>query len=94
MVEIKIRSLLGKIPFIKISPHAEFGLMLALSFNFIPHIVELWDSLERSYTARGGKKGFRKIRILLFPLLSLSFYAASEKAKALAARGLAHGGQD
>lgn len=85
--ELYIRSWIQKLPFAKnISLKTELGTGAALMMSFIPALFELWNDLNRSYRARGGKKGFKKSRVLLIALVTLSFHYAHEKAKALAAR--------
>jgi biotin transport system permease protein/energy-coupling factor transport system permease protein len=88
-VEIYIRTLMQKLPFAKnISQKAKFGTAAALMINFIPALFELWNNLDRSYRARDGKKGLKKIKILFIALIALSFHYANRKAKALVAREL------
>jgi energy-coupling factor transporter transmembrane protein EcfT len=85
--ELYIRSRIQKLPFTKnISLRPKLGTGAALMMSFIPALFELWNDLNRSYRARGGKKGLKKIRVLLVALIALSFHYAHEKAKALAAR--------
>jgi biotin transport system permease protein len=59
---------------------------LSLFLGFIPALFELWGRLDLSWRARGGKKGIKKLFVLLPALLSLAFYHADLKARALAAR--------
>jgi biotin transport system permease protein/energy-coupling factor transport system permease protein len=60
---------------------------MALFLGFIPALFEEWGRLERGWRARGGGKGVRKWFVLLPALLSLAFYQADLKARALQARG-------
>ncbi|MDR2481170.1 MAG: energy-coupling factor transporter transmembrane protein EcfT [Spirochaetaceae bacterium] len=88
-VEIKLRSAIKKIPcFRHIDERVRFGISIALTMSFISQLFECWNRLERAYKARGGKNNVMKIRTLLFALISLSFYAAAQKIKALNARAL------
>ncbi|MDR3302484.1 MAG: hypothetical protein LBT01_08180 [Spirochaetaceae bacterium] len=94
MVEITSRSLLRKMPLAlgkNISLRARLAPALALLLSFIPEIFELWNALDTSYTARCGRGGLKKIKIVLFALLTLCFHSAAERAKALEARGLESG---
>jgi biotin transport system permease protein len=59
---------------------------LALFLGFIPALFELWGRLDLSWRARGGKKGIKKLFVLLPALISLAFFHADLKARALAAR--------
>lgn len=69
-----------------IKPLAGFGIIISISFNFIPELFILWQNINRAWIARGGKSGIKKIRILLFVLLTISFYKASQKAAAMSSR--------
>jgi biotin transport system permease protein len=59
---------------------------LALFLGFIPALFELWGRLDLSWRARGGKRGIKKLFVLLPALLSLAFFHADIKSRALAAR--------
>ncbi|MDR2509047.1 MAG: hypothetical protein LBC77_00215 [Spirochaetaceae bacterium] len=88
-IELFSRRLIVKLPFAKrISLRPRHALRIALALSFIPQLFSLWHKLNTAYRARGGKGGIQKIRLLLRALLSLSFHAAAEKARALAARGV------
>jgi energy-coupling factor transporter transmembrane protein EcfT len=54
--------------------------------SFIPAEFELWGMIDRSWKARGGKNGIKKIKTLSFVFMSISFYKADKKAKAISAR--------
>jgi energy-coupling factor transporter transmembrane protein EcfT len=69
-----------------ISPDARFAKSIALFIGFIPAVFELWQKIERAWIARGGGNGIKKLKVLAPTLISLSFYAATAKARALAAR--------
>jgi energy-coupling factor transporter transmembrane protein EcfT len=85
--EIRIRSFLRTCPLAKnLSPDARWGKSAALMISFIPALFELWEKLNRTYRARGGRGGLKKYRILFVALIALSFHHASQKAQALAAR--------
>jgi energy-coupling factor transporter transmembrane protein EcfT len=86
--ETAVRAALARLPGISraVSRDARFAQTLALFLGFIPALFEQWSRLELAWRARGGKNGVVKTRTLLLSLLSLGFYAAAQKAKALAAR--------
>ncbi|MDR2467560.1 MAG: energy-coupling factor transporter transmembrane protein EcfT [Spirochaetaceae bacterium] len=88
--EVKLRTAFkALLPFARnISDNPRFGIILALTLNFIPEIFNQWQILERAWNARGGRGYIAKMRILLFALISRSFYAAAQKSRALAARKL------
>ena len=89
-LELRIRAALKKrLPALRIdAAQTPLATALALTLCFIPETAERWNSLSRSWRARGGRGGLQKMRVLLFSLLTLSLYAASQKAKALSARGI------
>jgi biotin transport system permease protein len=62
--------------------------ILSLFLSFIPEIFKIWTSVNLAWKARGGKEGIRKIKTVVFVLISLSFEKASLKAKALEARSV------
>ena len=64
------------------------GTCISLFLSFIPQIFENWSTINKAWKARGGKDGLRKIRTIIFVLISLSLEKASIKAKALEARSL------
>ena len=87
-LERGIRESLLRIPSLrKISPKPRIAVSIALFASFIPELFATWSQINMAWTARGGKAGIRKIKILVFALISLSFEKASRKARALAARG-------
>jgi biotin transport system permease protein/energy-coupling factor transport system permease protein len=63
-----------------------FSEYISLFLSFIPEIFENWALVNMAWKARGGKKGFAKIKSLVFILISLSMEKAALKAKALEAR--------
>jgi len=62
--------------------------IISLFLSFIPEIFKIWNSVNLAWKARGGKEGFRKIKTLMFILISLSFEKAALKARALEARSI------
>jgi len=87
-IECFIRRALSKLPFLKkyISLRSVFAENISVFLMFIPEIFTIWTNIDLSWKARGGKQGFKKIRMLVFVLISLSFEKAALKAKALEAR--------
>jgi len=59
---------------------------VSIFIMFIPEIFNIWSSIDLAWRARGGKKGFVKIRMLLFALISLCFERAAIKSKAIESR--------
>ncbi|MDR3019273.1 MAG: energy-coupling factor transporter transmembrane protein EcfT [Treponema sp.] len=59
---------------------------LALFLSFIPEIFSTWSSINLAWKARGGKEGIRKIKAVVFILISISMEKAAVKSKALIAR--------
>lgn len=58
----------------------------SLFLGFIPDIFNSWANIDLAWKARGGKPGIKKIKTLVFVLISVSFERAAVKAKALEAR--------
>jgi biotin transport system permease protein/energy-coupling factor transport system permease protein len=87
-IERVVRSGLRRVPVAgkHIFPDTRFAKSIALFIGFIPAVFELWQKIERAWIARGGGNGIKKIKALAPSLISLSFYAAAAKARALAAR--------
>jgi energy-coupling factor transporter transmembrane protein EcfT len=79
-IEIKARTALGA------APRAPLSVALSLLLSFIPEIFEQWNTLDAAYALRGGKNPLKRIRVVFTALLPILFYAASERAKALAMR--------
>jgi len=61
---------------------------VSLFLCFIPEIFKIWTSVNLAWKARGGKDGIKKIKTVLFVLISLSFEKAALKSKALEARSV------
>jgi len=88
IIESLIRRIFSKVLLIGkyISLYPRFSDNITLFLSFIPEIFETWSKINQSWRARGGKQGLRKIKMLVFVLISLSFEKAAVKAKALEAR--------
>ena len=88
MIETRVRRTLADIPPVKkhISIRPRIAENLSLFAGFIPEIFQTWTQINKAWSARGGKSGFKKIKTLVFVLVSISFEKAARKAAALAAR--------
>jgi biotin transport system permease protein/energy-coupling factor transport system permease protein len=87
-IERVLRGGFRRLPFAgkHISPDSRFAKNIALFIGFIPAVFGLWQKIERAWIVRSGGNGIKKIKVLAPSLISLSFYAAAAKARALAAR--------
>jgi biotin transport system permease protein len=64
------------------------SLSVSLMLGFLPRFFEVWEDAEAAYFARGGRKGFGEL-ILLIPLVTERMIeAAAETASAMEARGI------
>ena len=59
---------------------------ITLFISFIPEIFKTWSGIDLAWKARGGRPGIRKIKTLVFILISCGFEKAAVKARALEAR--------
>jgi biotin transport system permease protein/energy-coupling factor transport system permease protein len=59
---------------------------IALFLCFIPEIFISWTDINYAWKARGGKNGIKKIKTILFVLISISLEKASLKERAMTAR--------
>lgn len=86
--ESHLRSTLRSVPFIgkKIDTRASTTFSLTLVISFIPRIMSLWNQLEGSWRARGGKPGLSMVRTLLPQLLALAFQDAEDSWRAITSR--------
>jgi biotin transport system permease protein len=66
---------------------AFISLAVSLMLGFIPRFFSLWDAMEKAYTARRGRRGPVKLRLLIPPAAEAMLEAAAETKKALEARG-------
>jgi len=87
-IERFIRRVFSSLPFLgkNISLSVKFAENISLFLSFIPEVFETWSKINLAWKARGGKQGFKKIRMLIFILISMSFEKAAIKAKAIEAR--------
>jgi biotin transport system permease protein/energy-coupling factor transport system permease protein len=65
----------------------KFSGTLSLFLCFIPEVFEIYAAVNLAWKARAGKQSMRKIKTLVFILITRSLEKAAVKAKALAARG-------
>jgi biotin transport system permease protein/energy-coupling factor transport system permease protein len=87
LIEMSIRNIFRKLPMCKnISDKNRFSLLLSLFLNFIPQIPSLWGNLEYAWQSKAGKNSILKFETLFLALLSICFYDASKKAKAIKSR--------
>jgi energy-coupling factor transporter transmembrane protein EcfT len=63
-----------------------FSRVFSVFLSCVPDVLEAWNRAERAWKARHGKNGVQKIILLMPAFFSACFYAASQKARALAAR--------
>jgi len=87
-IEVFIRRLFSKTPFLgkRISHRPRFAENISVFIMFIPEIFSIWSSIDMAWKARCGKQNFKKIRMLVFALIAISFEKAALKAKAIEAR--------
>jgi len=83
-----LRRIFSKIPFFgkRISQRPRFAENISVFIMFIPEIFLIWSNIDLAWKARGGKQNFKKIKMLVFTLIALSFEKAALKARALEAR--------
>jgi len=60
---------------------------ITLFLSFIPEFFEIWSKINLAWKARGGKNGVKKIKVVIFILISMSFDKAAMKARAFETRG-------
>jgi len=89
-IEYFIKSIFTKLPLFNknISLRSRFSENISVFLMFIPEIFTIWSNIDLAWKARGGKQDLKKIKMLIFVLITLSFEKAALKAKALEARGL------
>jgi energy-coupling factor transporter transmembrane protein EcfT len=63
-----------------------FSRVFSVFLTCVPDVLEAWNRTDRAWTARCGKNGIQKITALMPAFFSACFYAASQKARALASR--------
>jgi biotin transport system permease protein len=68
--------------------YSGFSLGLSLMLGFLPRFFEIWESAGLAFDARGGKRGLRRLTILIPLTIERMMEAAAETAEALDSRGL------
>jgi biotin transport system permease protein len=69
-------------------PRGIFSLGLSLMLGFLPRFFEIWESANLAFTARAGKKGLRRLIVLIPLTIERMMEMAGETAEALDSRGL------
>jgi biotin transport system permease protein len=64
-----------------------FSLGLTLMLGFLPRFFELWESANLAFDARAGKKGFRRLVVLVPLVIERMMELAGQTAEALESRG-------
>jgi biotin transport system permease protein len=78
----------GKAPLQKRRAYSGFSLGLSLMLGFLPRFFELWETANLACEARSGKRGFRRLVILVPLTIERMMEQAGETAEALESRGL------
>jgi biotin transport system permease protein len=78
----------GKGPPKKRRTLSRFSLGLSLMLGFLPRFFEIWETANMALDARAGKRGFRRILILVPLVTERMMVTAGETAEALDSRGL------
>jgi biotin transport system permease protein len=78
----------GKGPPSKRRSFSGFSLGLSLMLGFLPRFFELWEAANLVFDARAGKRGFRRLLILVPLVIERMMETAGETAGALESRGL------
>ena len=63
--------------------HLSFSRAFALFLNFLPQLFAIWAGLDKAWRARCGKRGIRKILVLLPVFITLSMKKANDTLLAL-----------
>jgi len=79
-IEHAVRSILP------VSKQNSFTESFSFFMLFIPRVLDIWNSIEYAWKARGGKNGIRKIRILIPVLLSLCLHQVWTTSRAVRSR--------
>jgi biotin transport system permease protein len=78
----------GKGPPPKRRSFSGFSLGLSLMLGFLPRFFELWEAANLAFDARVGKRGLRRLVILVPMVIERMMETAGETAEALESRGL------
>ena len=63
------------------------NLGISLMLSFLPRFFSLWEELNLAWRSRGGKNGFKKMKVLIPLIIERMMYHAAETALAMEARG-------
>lgn len=58
--------------------HLSFSRAFALFLNFLPQLFAIWAGLDKAWRARCGKRGIRKVLVLLPVFITLSMKKAND----------------
>jgi hypothetical protein len=85
----ELRRSLGRVEmFVSRGKRSRLSLGISLMLGFIPRFFEIWENANLAWDARAGKKGLRRI-VLLVPLVTERMMeAAADTALALEARAV------
>jgi biotin transport system permease protein len=73
---------------VKRRAYSGFALGLSLMLGFLPRFFELWESANLAFEARAGKRGLRRMLILIPLTIERMMEHAGETAEALESRGI------
>jgi energy-coupling factor transporter transmembrane protein EcfT len=85
-IEENARKPLVKLSGGRVRGEAEFARTFSVFVSFIPAVFAAWDRASLAWQARGGGNGAKKIASLMPSFLSVCFFCAARKARALEAR--------
>ncbi len=76
----EIREALEKVELFVTFGHSKLGFpkSFALFLNFLPQLFSIWANLDKAWRARQGKRGIRKILVLMPVFISLSIKKAND----------------
>jgi biotin transport system permease protein len=75
-------------PPVKRRAYSGFSLGLSLMLGFLPRFFEIWENANLAFDARAGKRGLRRLIILIPLVIERMMESAGETAEALDSRGL------
>ena len=78
----------GKAPPRRRRTLSRFSLGLSLMLGFLPRFFEIWETANLAFDARAGKRGLRRLVILVPLVTERMIETAGETAEALDSRGL------
>jgi biotin transport system permease protein len=88
----EIRHSLSRVELFLLKPfgvkHSRLSLGISLMLAFMPRFFELWEGANLACDSRAGKKGLRRLRVILPLVCERMIETAAETAYALESRGL------